>query len=299
MPRTIDALPLDSAYTVSLPDPLCNERFVLLKRGVYDDPMIDVYVNTAGDFALLAPPPAVDYLAYKPRHQTLGLSHYKKTRRVIESRYAKIEGYFTDAGSVLEVGAADGAFLSKLRALHPAMHLAAIEPDESTRPQRNSIAGLNQFETLEAAADAGLKVDVICLFHVFEHLVDPTSWLASAKRLLAPGGKIIIEIPSLDDPLLALYQSAAYREFYFQKQHPFVYSAASLGRVLERHGFSTAMVPYQRYGMENHLTWLSAGKPGGSAELRTIFGACEAGYATALEAGGRTDTVFAIAKIAV
>ena len=200
--------------------------------------------------------------------------------------------------SVLEVGAADGAFLSILRTMHPGVLLAAIEPDQSTRPQRDAIAGLRQFATLEAAVDSGLAVDVICLFHIFEHLPDPASWLASAKRLLAPGGHLIIEVPSLDDPLLSLYGCAPYREFYFQKQYPFVYSAASLRRVPEHHGFRAEMIPYQRYGMENHLGWLSAGKPGGSAEFRAIFPACEPAYAAALEARGLTDTVFAIAKVA-
>lgn len=297
VPSHIDARPLDPARVSALPSPLCDESFVLLKRGIYDDPEIDVYINAAGDFAFLSPAPTVDYGDYKPRHQSLGLSDYKKARRVIESRYAKIESCFANAGSVLEVGAADGAFLAILRAMHPALLLAAIEPDQSRRPQRDAIAGLQQFTTLEAAADAGLVVNVICLFHVFEHLADPASWMASAKRLLAPGGHLIIEVPSLDDPLLSLYGSASYREFYFQKQHPFVYSAASLGRVLEHHGFSAEMIPYQRYEMENHLAWLSAGKPGGSAEFHDIFSGCEAAYTAALEARGLTDTIFTIAKV--
>ena len=182
--------------------------------------------------------------------------------------------------------------------MRPGLSIAAIEPDESTASQRDAIAGLRQFTTLEAAAEAGLAVDAICLFHVFEHLPDPVSWIAAAKRLLAPGGHLVIEIPSLDDPLLSLYRSTPYREFYFQKQHPFVYSAASLRRVLEHQGFSAEMIPYQRYGLENHLAWLTAGKPGGSAEFREIFSGSEAAYKAALEGRGCTDTVFAVAKAA-
>lgn len=287
---------LSSDYVNILPEPIRSENFSLLKLGVYDDSSVDVYLNETGDFALLAPPPTVDYSSYKPRHQSLGLTDYKKARRIIESRYSKIANCFNDVSSVLELGAAEGAFLSHLRAVHPGMALAAIEPDESTRSQRDAIAGLRQFATLEAAVDAGLTVDIICLFHVFEHIAEPASWLAMAKHLLVPSGQIIIEVPSLDDPLLSLYKSGAYREFYFQKQHPFVYSAASLRRVLEHHGFRVDMIPYQRYGMENHLTWLSVGTPGGNAEFRSIFSGCEAAYTASLEARGLTDTVFAIAQ---
>jgi SAM-dependent methyltransferase len=299
VPASIDKPSLNPACVAALPPPLCSESFALLKRGVFDDPAIDVYVNGAGDFALLVPVPTVDYGAYRHRHQTLGLTGYRKARRVMESRYAKIERDFAGARSVLEIGAAEGAFLSILRASRPELLLAAIEPDQSTRAERDAIPGLRQFATLGEAADAGLAVDVVCLFHVFEHLIDPAGWLASAKRVIAPGGRLIIEVPSLDDPLLSLYGSAPYREFYFQKQHPYVYSAKSLRRVLEHHGFSVEVVPYQRYGMENHLTWLSAGKPGGSAEYRDIFARCEVGYAASLEARGLTDTVFAIARVAI
>lgn len=289
--------PLDPVHARTLPAPIRSEAFSLLKRGVFDDPSVDVYANAAGDFALLAPPPVTDYSAYKPRHQSLGLTDYKKTRRLIEARYAKIESCFDGAGSVLEIGAADGAFLAHMRSIRPGLSLAVIEPDASTQSRRDSIAGLRQFATLEAAAGEGLKADVICLFHVFEHIVDPAAWLVSASRLLAAGGAIVMEVPSLDDPLLSLYKSAVYRDFYFQRQHPFVYSAASLRRVLEHHGFTAQMIPYQRYGLENHLAWLSAGKPGGNAEFRSIFAGSEAGYTAALEGRGFTDTVFAVAKV--
>lgn len=298
MDSTSTSRPTDLNRIVKLPAPLRAESFSLFKHGIYDDSAIDVYTNAARDFAFLAPPPVMDYRDYKPRHQTLGLSDYKKTRGVIESRFAKIRKTFGEAASVLEVGAADGSFLAYLKTHHPGMLLAAIEPDESTHEARNAIAGLKQYATLDAGAAAGLMVDVICLFHVFEHLTDPASWLAAAKRVLAPGGRIVIEVPSLDDPLLSLYKSSAYRDFYFQRQHPFVYSAASLRRVLEHNGFAADVIPYQRYGLENHLTWLVDGRPGGGAELRTIFADCEAGYTTALEGRGITDSVFAIARIA-
>ena len=279
----------------ALPRPLCDESFVLLKRGVFDDPSIDVYVNSAGDFAFLSPCPIVDYRSYQPRVATLGLTQYKSSRRVIESRFAKIHDRFDGAASVLEVGAADGSFLAHIRTRYPDVALAAIEPDESTRPQRDRIPGLRQFSTLDEAAEVGFRADVICLFHVFEHLADPAGWLSAARRLLAREGRMIIEVPSLEDPLFSFYRSAAHREFYFQKQHPFVYSAPSLRRVLEHNGFTVDVIPYQRYGMENHLTWLSSGKPGGNAEFAKVFEGCDAAYKAALESRGLTDTIFAIA----
>lgn len=297
MPDQSPTPPLDPSHRRLLPEPLRDEPFALWRRGISDNPAIDVYRNEAGDFVALSPTPTVDYVHYQPRHQRLGLSDYKKSQRLIEVRYGKIRSRLQSAASVLEVGAAEGAFLAHLAAVQPGVALASVEPDESTRVHRDAIAGLRQFPSLEAAAAGRLAVDVVCLFHVFEHLADPASFLSPAKRVLAPGGRLIIEVPSLDDPLLSLYQSAAYRDFYFQQQHPFVYSASSLRRVLEHHGFTVEIVPYQRYGLENHLAWLANARPGGSPELRQLFGSCEQTYIAALEQRGFTDTVFAIAQV--
>ena len=288
---------LAESYRRSLPEPFCKERFSLFKRGVFDDAAIDVYVNEAGDFAVLWPKPSVDYVRYQPRHQKLGLTAYKKTRGVIDSRFRKLAPDFADARSVLEIGAAEGAFLARIAEHDPAVSLASVEPDESTRADRDALAGLRQFAALEEVVASGMKVDIVCLFHVFEHLADPATFLSNVKRVLQPSGRAIIEVPSLDDPLLQLFQTPAYREFYFQKQHPFVYSASSLRRVLERQGFDVTIRPYQRYGMENHLQWLTAAKPGGNPVFRDTFQSCDAAYLSALEASGRTDTVFAIAQV--
>ena len=78
---------LDISYQRSLPAPLCNETFALFKQGVFDDPTIDVYLNDAHDFAVLSPPPTVDYGSYLPRVQKLGLGAYKVRRK-----YERIRG---------------------------------------------------------------------------------------------------------------------------------------------------------------------------------------------------------------
>lgn len=288
---------LDRNYVRSLPAPLCDEQFALFKHGIFDDPAVDVYVNGARDFAVLWPPPTVNYDTYQPRVQKLGLGAYKSSRGVLESRFAKIASHFNGANSILEIGGADGSFLARVRESNPTAAIASVEPDQSTRSQRDAIAGLEQFDGIADAAQAGLRAEVVCLFHVFEHLAQPADFLAAVRTVLAPRGRVIIEIPSLDDPLLSLYGSAAYRDFYFQKQHPFVYSASSLRRVLEAQGWAVTIQPYQRYGMENHLNWLTAGTPGGNAAYRAVFANTERSYLDSIESSGKTDTVFAIAEV--
>jgi SAM-dependent methyltransferase len=141
------------------------------------------------------------------------------------------------------------------------------------------------------------RFDLVCFFHVLEHIADPAVFLASCLKTMKANGKIIIEVPSLDDPLRKLYQIKEYEQFYFQAQHPYVYSPKSLSRLLRTNGFNVvACLGHQRYGLENHLTWLAKRQPGGDETFRRMFSSVDAGYRKQLEISGFTDAVIVIAE---
>jgi len=280
-----------------LPAPFNREPFSLFQQGIYDSNENDVYINNEEDFACLVPLPKVDYVSYVPRVQALGLSQYKRTMSVILRRFEKIQNCFSVAGSILEIGAGDGSFLGHVSGVFPSLRLAALEIDQNTQAARKSLKGLRGYSTFQEIRKSRETFDLICLFHVLEHIVDPREFLSNCLACLTPQGRMIIEVPSLDDPLLTLYGSTAYRKFYFQRQHPYVYSSRSLRRLLEKENIHPEqLIPHQRYGLENHLNWLTKEKPGGNEQFRQIFTDCEADYMTALEKAGFTDTVIAIAK---
>jgi hypothetical protein len=82
-----------------------------------------------------------------------------------------------------------------------------------------------------------------------------------------------------------------YRQFYFQTQHPYVYSSRSVARLLEQNGFQVNhFIPHQRYGLENHMTWLSEHRPGGNETLRALFEPTDASYRAQLEDAGKAAT---------
>jgi SAM-dependent methyltransferase len=282
----------------TLPRPYNAGVFKHLRRGLFDDPSIDVFIDSEWAFAVLHPRPILDYAHYLSRQQKLGLGTYKQSLDVIDLRYSKIADLFPDTGTVLEVGAAEGKFLSKLRVGKPRLKLTAVEPDQDTKVAREALGLMGDFVSLADAAAAGVKADLVCFFHVFEHIVDPRAFLDSIGHLLSPGGRVLIEVPSLDDPLLSLYALPAYEAFYFQRQHPFVYSGRSLKRILEANGWRVSEIrPYQRYPLENHLNWLRQGKPGGDARFAEVFRGTNNAYRQALEASGKTDAVFAVATL--
>jgi len=278
-----------------LPPPFDAERYSRLRTGIYDDPGLDVYVNEAGDFAHLSPLPTTDYRNYASRVKRLGLEGYKKKNAGYALRYQKLVQLFAGARSFLEIGAGAGGFLAHVREQHPDIAYACIEPDENSRNARAELSWLRQFEMFDDAP-AG-SFELVGLFHVLEHVLEPVSFLRSCAGLLSPNGRLIVEVPSLDDPLLSLYHLESYENFFFQRQHPFYYSASSLKRLLESTGFVVeSVIFHQRYGIENHLSWLQTGKPGGSAEFRSIFGQADKQYRASLEASGHSDAAVAVAR---
>lgn len=288
---------LDDKFLQSLPTPFNRESFHIFRKGIYEHPEIDVYMTQAEDFSFLYPQPPFNYTEYNPRFQRLNLSEYRKRNQVIEKRYEKIKSHFEGLLSVLEIGSFDGAFLRLAREQNNALTLASLEVDTNTQAAREHPEWLKQYASFAELYERNVRFDLVCFFHVLEHIADPAAFLFSCANVLKPKGRIIIEVPSLDDPLRTLYKVEEYEDFYFQVQHPYVYSSNSLRRLLEQNGFRVlTSFGHQRYGLENHLTWLAQRQPGGDVILQNMFGSIDEQYRELLESSGRTDAVIAIAE---
>jgi len=284
---------------LDIPEPFKTDQFELFQEGIYDNPQINVYINTQKDFAFICPRPVVDYKEYLPRVKKLNLEKYKKQRSVYMERYFKIRSFINNICNLLEIGAGDGSFLRIIKENHPTVGLSAVEPDVSTLSQREEIENLENYESLEEICKYNSKYDAICLFHVLEHIIDPSAYLSKiGQSLIKKDSLVIVEVPSLFDPLLSVYGCETYKKFYFQSQHPYIYSNTSIVRLMESNGFVTKdVISYQRYGFENHLNWLANNSPGGNELFRNIFNETNKSYLTELEDFGKTDTVIWVGKL--
>jgi len=283
---------------LNIPEPFNTDQVELFQEGIYGNPQIDVYINTQRDFAFLYPRPVVDYNEYLPRVKKLNLVKYKKQRSVYVERYLKIRSFISNISNLLEIGAGDGSFLRVIKENHPTVDLSVVETDISTLSQREEIENLKNYESLEEICKYNNKYDAICLFHVLEHIIDPSAYLSIIGQLLIKNDSlVIVEVPSLFDPLLSIYGCESYKKFYFQSQHPYIYSNTSIVRFMESNGFVTKeVINYQRYGIENHLNWLANNAPGGNQLFRNIFNKTNKSYISELEDFGKTDTVIWVGK---
>lgn len=219
-------------------------------------------------------------------------AHFKSYQPEGSRRLPLARPHLKPEDEVLEIGSSTGYFLDGLRA--NVKTVTGVEPSPLYREYANQ-RGIKTFERLEELENR--KFDVIFMFYVVEHLRDPIGHLAFLRSRLKKEGRLIIEVPNVEDVLLGPYNIPNFGPFYWQKPHYYNFSAKTLAEVLKRAGYSAQLIPAQRYDLSNHMVWMMEGKPGGMGRFKDLFTpALEAAYAEALKAQWRCDTVMAVAR---
>jgi len=214
--------------------------------------------------------------------------YHEKSIKTAKERYKIVKEFFSNK-AVLEIGSSTGAFLSLLENCETnACELAKDNLEYS----KKFLTGMG-YESLEEVNNSSF--DVICMFHVFEHIKNPISFLNKCKSLLKHDGIILIEVPHSGDALLDLFNLSDYKDFLFQPMHPMVYNEKSLDQIFSQANLHKQKVIYhQRYGLDNHLSWLINRKPGGDDLLKKLFSS-NAEYKDTLIRIKKTDTIYYIA----
>ena len=213
-----------------------------------------------------------------------------KSLLTAKKRFKIIRNYYKDCyKSVIEIGSSTGAFLSLLNNNKK----YAVERNRENREYSSKFCNA-VFENIEDYDRE--KIDIVCMFHVFEHIRNPINLLAACKKILKQNGVIIIEVPNINDPLISIYNLHEFKNFYFQPMHQYVYSEKTLDYLFLKLGFKKEKVLYyQRYGLDNHLSWLKNKKSGGDKNITKLFGRNSV-YCKRLQDAELTDTIFYIAR---
>jgi SAM-dependent methyltransferase len=128
------------------------------------------------------------------------MDRHDRQKDALVSRFVKLD----DTSSVLDVGCAVGTFLQKMRTRY-GVHATGVDfADLSKNPALN---GVDFRCGLFCEQDFGrTRFDLITMWHYLEHDYDPMRTLAYARDVLAPNGRIVIEVPRLDSTTFRLYR---------------------------------------------------------------------------------------------
>lgn len=197
---------------------------------------------------------------------------------------------------IVDFGCGSGEFLRLAKSL--ARSVAGVEISDESLTTLEKLGILGKSSLGEVSRQGG--IDSLFLFHVLEHLPDPLKMLKDFRRKLDPvEGRIVIEVPHARDFLLSHLKVKEFAAHTFWSQHLILHTRDSLNRLLVNAGYTNvSIVGVQRYGLANHIGWLSNGKGGGHQGPLAFMerGHLHNHYENALRSLDATDTLVAVAS---
>ncbi len=174
------------------------------------------------------------YVAFQDKETSHGLVYKALWRLSAAALKRMLRPYIPDGARVLDVGCGNGGFLERLRPLG-ATTLDGIDFSDracALAEKKGITTFCGTFEDFDGEPDA---YDAVFMNHYIEHVMHPHVELATALRLLKPGGWIIGELPnyrSLDRWLFGRYWGGNH-----VPRHTFQYDPKTLGDLLTRTGY--------------------------------------------------------------
>jgi 2-polyprenyl-3-methyl-5-hydroxy-6-metoxy-1,4-benzoquinol methylase len=194
-------------------------------------------------------------------------------------------------GRLLDVGCGSGQFLGRMCDL--GWEVAGVEPD----PVAARVAA-RRFHvtagTLEQARLPEGHFDVVTMSHVVEHLPDPVTTLRECRRILRPGGRLLLYTPNA-----ASMGSRTFGRHWVAwdpPRHLLVFTPEAVRRTLARAGFEVERV--QSLSRTAWWTWRVSQQirargrfPGGTSRFQPWYAPCAGWFCLKERARCRTSPV--------
>ncbi len=133
------------------------------------------------------------HAAGAPGRQARLLARLPPIRELVQGEVAYLPA--APGALVLDVGCGDGRFLALMRDL--GWRVRGVEPDPAAAVvARSHVGDVVAVASLEDAGLEDVSADAITLNHVVEHLPDPVATLRECRRILRPGGLLVVRTPN-------------------------------------------------------------------------------------------------------
>lgn len=148
---------------------------------------------------------------------------------------------YVEGGTLLEIGCSYGRFLNKMKSL--GWRVEGIDMNAKAVEYAKNELGLNVSQSTIETFSAKRKYDVILMRMVLEHVYSPKETLRSIRKLLKPGGVLIVNVPNFDGLEMQLFKSFAYG--LQVPVHYTHFTPLTLKRYLEQSKFHVEFVSFQ------------------------------------------------------
>lgn len=179
----------------------------------------------------------------EPTGERMILEHYKSSPEDYVIYLLHIATYdfaeqYTRDKRVLDYGCGSGYGAARIARTAARVTAVDVAQDAVDYARSQYQAGNLEFARIDPAAPlpfADASFDTVLSFQVFEHVEDTERYLAEIKRVLAPGGHLVLVTPDRSTRLLPFQKP-------WNRWHLKEYDAGSLGRAVKRYFPSAEML---------------------------------------------------------
>ena len=168
---------------------------------VYQNPRINIQgIKEFYDSEYIAHRKKKDWGMLTPLYEYTMSKHDREKDKIVQ-KYVPLNA----KTEVLDVGCAVGTFLLHLRKKYDCKISGVDFKEDLSYPDFDKINFYQGLFYEQAIPEQ--KFDLVTMWHFFEHDYDPNKSLEMAKKVLKPGGKLIIEVPRLDSLTFKMYKN--------------------------------------------------------------------------------------------
>lgn len=228
--------------------PVCNNPKIdsfLLSKDYFltkEEFAIDVCLSCKLKFTNPRP---IDAELSKYYESTEYISHSESPKTLIDKLYYIIRGYaisskvrlvkkYFHTGNILDIGCGTGQFLNELK--KNGFEVTGVEPNSVARKIATDTFGLSVYDEDKINELTEGSFQLISLWHVLEHVKGLNERVSQLKKLLAPGGVIIVAVPNPNS-----WDAKHYKEFwaaYDLPRHLYHFNSSSIQNLFEKVGFT-------------------------------------------------------------
>jgi 2-polyprenyl-3-methyl-5-hydroxy-6-metoxy-1,4-benzoquinol methylase len=153
-------------------------------------------------------------------------------RMTAEHRFKSMKGQSPLSDRWLDVGCSNGAFVKVARS--HGINAEGIDLS-AVAVEKGRAEGLPLYCSTIEMFNPGYLYNTIVAFDVLEHVLDPLNFLLAVRRLLEPGGTLVITVPNLNSLIRKIMEQRWY--FYIPEEHLHYFHPDAIALLLSRAGY--------------------------------------------------------------
>lgn len=176
------------------------------------------------------------------------ISHTNTSKGLINQLYQKVRSKtmrqkvgiiqqqtgIKSGGDLLDIGCGVGTFLHTMQ--QAGWNITGLEPDANARNNAMELYSVHAMTPEALFSLNASSFNAITMWHVLEHVHDLHEYIAQIKKLLKPGGKIIIAVPNYTSKDAAVYKE--YWAAYDVPRHLYHFSPKAMKTLMQLHGLN-------------------------------------------------------------